>query len=485
MMKNPRSIRYALLRVLLLGLAILWSPVVRAEIAEETLDYSSFGKLTVYHSDEESKGTVLFVSGKDGWTTELAAAAREITDLSFTVAGIDLNNYLAQLDHANAECVDPSANLDQLNHFLEQRYSVAEHRSAILLGAGAGAALVYSALAQAPAERFHAGIATDFCPELPLSKPLCPGTGNLESALAPDHKQVLLKPVTRLPTTWFVFQNRPACGADSAEQFIKSVQLARLTELTGTEGFKTALPQLLALLQWLDPSISRQVQPSDHVSGVPLTEVLASTQPEQPRFAVMFSGDGGWATLDRAVAEELAKQGLPVVGWDSLSYFWKPRQPDEVALDLERVLRSYMQRWNKERVVLIGYSFGADILPAVINRLPQELRDRIDLVAFLGLSDYAVFEFHLSNWISDEPGPGSQPIRPELEKLKNFKRLCIYGVDEDAGEDPCPQLTDLGLIAEKMPGDHHFDEDYPEVAQRILRQLPPSSAVTPVPPPKN
>ena len=95
MTKDSRSIRYALLRVLLLGLAILWSPVVRAEIAEETLDYSSFGKLTVYHSDEESKGTVLFVSGKDGWTTELAAAAREITDLSFTVAGIDLNNYLA------------------------------------------------------------------------------------------------------------------------------------------------------------------------------------------------------------------------------------------------------------------------------------------------------------------------------------------------------------------------------------------------------
>ncbi|MBE2293629.1 MAG: virulence factor family protein [Phycisphaerales bacterium] len=476
---------YDLSRVLLLGLAILLSSVVRAEIIEETLDYSRFGKLAVYHSDEEPKGTVLFVSGKDGWTADLAAAAREIADLSFTVVGIDLNTYLAQLDRVGVECVDSSVDLDQLNHFLEQRYSLDQHRPAILLGEGAGAALVYSALAQAPAERFHAGIATDFCPELPLSKPLCPGAGNLESALTSDHKQVLLKPVTRLLTTWFVFQNRSACGTESAEQFIKSVQLARLTELTGAEGFKTVLPQLLALLQWLDPSISHQVQPSDHVSGVPLTEVLASTQPEQPRFAVMFSGDGGWAMLDRAVAEELAKQGLAVVGWDSLSYFWKPHQPEEVALDLERVLRSYMQKWNKERVVLIGYSFGADILPAIINRLPQDLRDRIDLAAFLGLSGYAIFEFHLSNWVSDEPGPGSQPIQPELAKLMGFKRLCIYGADEDAGEDPCPQLADLGLIVEKMPGDHHFDEDYPEVAQRILRQLPPSPTATPSPPPRN
>ncbi len=108
----------------------------------------------------------------------------------------------------------------------------------------------------------------------------------------------------------------------------------------------------------------------------------------------MFSGDGGWALLDRAVTAELAKNGLPTVGWDSLSYFWKARQPDQVALDLERVLRNYMTDWKKERIVLIGYSFGADVLPALANRLPRDLRDRVDLAVFLGLSDYAAFEFH-------------------------------------------------------------------------------------------
>ena len=178
----------------------------------------------------------------------------------------------------------------------------------------------------------------------------------------------------------------------------------------------------------------------------------------------------GWALLDRAVTAELAKNGLPTIGWDSLSYFWKIRQPDEVALDLERTLRKYLDAWKKERIVLIGYSFGANALPAIVNRLPLALRERIDLLVFLGLSDYASFEFHLNDWISDNPDEGDQPVRPELAKLDAIKRLCIYGADEEDAS--CPKLADLGIIVQQMPGDHHFDEDYQGVARRILDQLP-------------
>jgi type IV secretory pathway VirJ component len=191
----------------------------------------------------------------------------------------------------------------------------------------------------------------------------------------------------------------------------------------------------------------------------------------------MFSGDGGWALLDRAVMAELAKNGLSTVGWDSLSYFWKARQPDEMALDLERVLHHYLENWKKDRIVLIGHSFGANVLPAVVSRLPKALRDRLDLVAFLGLSELAAFEFRLTNWLSDEPSKGDQPVRPELEKLSGINRLCIYGAEETGAL--CPKLADLGVITVKLPGDHHFDEDYSSVARRILDQLPPPPPAKP------
>jgi type IV secretory pathway VirJ component len=400
-----------------------------------------------------------------------------LAKLDYVVAGLDLDAYLARVDRSEAACADLSADFDRLNRLMEERYPIATHQPPILLGYGAGAALTYAALVQAPANRFHAGVAMDFCPELPLRKPLCPGAANLESAVLPDNQGVGLKPVARLPTTWFVFQNRPACDAAAAARFVQSIPLARLAEIPGEGGVKTWLPQVTALLQWLDPGIAKQVQPDASVSGVPLTEVPATGGPDRPQLAVMFSGDGGWALLDRAVTAELAKNGLPTVGWDSLSYFWKARQPDEVALDLERVLRHYLEAWKKDRIVLIGYSFGADVLPAVANRLPAELRQRIDLAVFLGLSDYASFEFHLNDWIGDKPSPGAQPVRPEIEKLSGIRRLCVYGAEEEGAS--CPKLAALGIIAEKMSGDHHFDKDYQGVARRILDRLPPPPAAPP------
>ena len=460
------------LQKLLPGLTavLLLTVAVRAEVISETLETPDFGQLTIERTADEPKGIVLFASGAGGWSADLTAIAREIAAQNYVVAGIDLNAWLTRLDRSAAACLDLVADFDRLNRGLEQRYPPATHLPPILLGYGAGAALTYAALAQAPAEQFHAGVALDFCPVLALHKPLCPGAANLETVLLPDGKGVTLKPIARLPTTWFVFQNRPACDAGAAAQFVQSIPLARLTGIPGAEGVKSGLPQLSALFQWLDPGIVKQVQPEASVSGVPLTEIPVTGGPDRPQLAVMFSGDGGWALLDRAVTAELAKNGLPTIGWDSLSYFWKARTPEQVAFDLDRVLRHYLEVWKKQRIVLIGFSFGANVLPAVVNRLPKELQERIDLIALLSLSDRVAFEFHLDDWINDAPGKEDQPVRPELEKLNGIKRLCLYGGEDE--NSACPHFAAMGVIAEKMPGDHHVDEDYQGVAQRILAQLP-------------
>ena len=76
---------------------------------------------------------------------------------------------------------------------------------------------------------------------------------------------------------------------------------------------------------------------------------------------------------------------MPTVGLNSLKYFWKARTPEEATRDVARILRHYLAAWHKERVLLIGYSFGADVLPFVVNRLPAELRAHIVSVSLLGI----------------------------------------------------------------------------------------------------
>jgi type IV secretory pathway VirJ component len=183
---------------------------------------------------------------------------------------------------------------------------------------------------------------------------------------------------------------------------------------------------------------------------------------------VFLSGDGGWVGLDRGVADELAKRGIAVVGWDSLQYFWSARTPQGAAADLDRVLRHYSTSWDKAHALLIGYSQGADTMPFMVNRLPAATRSLVDLTALLGISDNALFEFHLANWIGD--AGGGLPTQPELARWSGSPYVCIYG--EEDGESVCDKLTGKGGVAVKLPGGHHFGGSYAEIATQILDHLP-------------
>ena len=144
--------------------------------------------------------------------------------------------------------------------------------------------------------------------------------------------------------------------------------------------------------------------------------------------AVMLSGDGGWAGLDREVAGVLAQSGVAVVGWDSLRYFWTARTPDTAARDLGRIIDHYSQKWGKRRVIAVGYSLGADTMPFMVNRLPREARDRLALTALLAPGREAFFEFHVALWLGKSGG--GLALAPEMARLANAGVLCLYGDDE-------------------------------------------------------
>ena len=61
------------------------------------------------------------------------------------------------------------------------------------------------------------------------------------------------------------------------------------------------------------------------------------------------------------------------MGLDSLRYFWSPRTPDGLAADTNRMILYYLTHWAKKRVLLIGYSQGADVLPFAVNGCLRQL----------------------------------------------------------------------------------------------------------------
>jgi len=200
---------------------------------------------------------------------------------------------------------------------------------------------------------------------------------------------------------------------------------------------------------------------------LPLIEVPA-TRGTSDTLVVLISGDGGWAAIDKAIARELAANGMPVVGLNALQYFWTRRTPESAARDLQTILEMYLAGWKKERVLYVGYSRGADVLPAMINRLPAGLRAKTRAVALLGPSPTVEFEFHVGDWMrSSKRG---LRVKPEVDALSSQNIMCIYG--EDDNDSLCPELNGPRFDIVKLKGAHHFDGGYERLAAIILRNLP-------------
>ena len=112
---------------------------------------------------------------------------------------------------------------------------------------------------------------------------------------------------------------------------------------------------------------------------------------------------------------ELNDTGYPVVGWNMLKYFWAAKTPEHAAGDLATIIRYFAQAWHKNQVVLTGYSMGADVLPAIVNRLPIAEQQRVRSIVLMAPERATDFEFHLGGWLQHIP-KDALPIAPESKR---------------------------------------------------------------------
>lgn len=207
--------------------------------------------------------------------------------------------------------------------------------------------------------------------------------------------------------------------------------------------------------------------------------------------AVIVSGDGGWSDIDRRLGIAFIDRGIPVLGINSFKYYWRERSPEETARELDVLMTKYLGAWDKRRIWLVGFSFGADVLPTVVDKLSPVNRARITQMVLLSPSRDVTFEIELEGymikqgWFQEHVKDVLQYINPiaHYDSLPPLQALegkppvvCYYGLD-DAADSMCDQVglpAWVTVHAEK--GGHHFDEGYQRLTQQMLEQLPASAA---------
>lgn len=457
-------IRLSLMLVLLLSFANhAWAA------AQENVDrFGPFGELHIYRASEHPRHVVLFVSGDGGWNLGVVDMAKGLAELDSMVVGIDIRHYISRLNAGRGKCEYPAAHFEELSHYVQKKYKFHHYTLPVLAGYSSGATMVYATLAQSPPNTFAGGISLGFCPDLKTSKPLCKGSGLLSGK--PDKELGFVYSPFPVASKLYVLQGDidKVCSTPDTRTFLSQVDNAELIELPKVgHGFSVPenwLPQFKLAYQNLNSmaQTTEPASPPDELSDLPLVEL--SSPRESDTLAVMVSGDGGWASIDKQVAEALNSRGIPVIGLDSLQYFWEEKDPDTASRDLARILTHYGKPWGAKKFMLIGYSMGADTLPFMVSRLPHALRSRVKVVALLGMAKDTDFEIHVSDWLVDTGG--SRQVVPEAMKLQGMNVLCIYG--EDDKDSACKTLDRKGFTPIEISGGHHFAGNYERLTSIIL-----------------
>ncbi len=422
------------------------------------MDGGRYGAVKIVESQNQARGFVIFFSDRNGITPADDAAAQAIAKAGALVVEVDTPAYLHSLDKLNEKCHQLAYDAEWFSRQLQRERGFRNYLTPILAGVGEGATLAELALAGAPAATIAGAVSIDPSEIIGSRRPIC-------TTASTEHRAHGFRygAPTKLPGFWSVglTTELPKANRDYVMALRSDGAPLQLQEIGPNQSIGDALYALI------EPHLAKPKASVTDISALPLT-ILGVGRPAKV-MAVVISGDGGWRDLDRTIAEYLHRQGVPVVGWDSLRYFWSKKTPEQTANDLAEVIQIFMAKWNVSDVALIGYSFGADVLPFAYNRLPDAIRSHVVLISLLGFSKTADFEITVSGWLGEPPGPKALPVLPEVDKIPPPLMQCFYGQEE--GDTACPELARRGVEIIRTTGGHHFNGDYDALARRILAAL--------------
>lgn len=208
---------------------------------------------------------------------------------------------------------------------------------------------------------------------------------------------------------------------------------------------------------------SIQAQVKESLAELPVN-IIPAKKPGGETMVLLITGDGGWNSFSQNLAEEYAVAGLPVVALNSLKYFWKKRTPEESALAVSNLLNKYSAEWKTKTIILCGYSFGADVMPFIYTRLPENLKEKIGCIQLLSPSGYTDFEIHISYLFISK----KMEVASEIQKIKK-PVICYYGASEKEKLSKEIEMKNFKTII--LKGDHHYENSFGEIVKTALSGL--------------
>jgi type IV secretory pathway VirJ component len=400
---------------------------------------------------ETPRALAFLISDAAGWTEREQAAAGRLNEAGVLTVGIDLPAWLLAIESEKRDCSYTVSAIERISQQIQRQLDIPGYHAPIVAGAGAGGGMAMAIAAQSPAATLGAIVSVDPAESIQLRKPLCTPAEKWEVAggMAYGLRDMpLTQPVS------VIWTKSAGQAARDHVRFLRSTH----PDIAETEADASALDALASAVT------GQAERMADGASNLPLA--LLDVTPRHDVMAVILSGDGGWRDIDQKIAAHMAEEGIPSVGLDSLRYFWTEQSPENTARDLETIIDTYGRRFGTRDVMLVGYSFGANVIPASFTHLRPDVRERIKLVSLLAPSPAADFEIAVSGWFGMPPSGSAGKVADKIRAMDPALVQCVYGLSEK--ESACLELDGHRAEVVAIKGGHHFDGDYRALTKRII-----------------
>lgn len=180
---------------------------------------------------------------------------------------------------------------------------------------------------------------------------------------------------------------------------------------------------------------------------------------------VMLSGDMGNRTgMTPKIAARLHARGYAIVTVNSLTYFSSRRTAQDAAQLIRTAMARAMKLGETDRVVLIGQSFGADMLHAGLAQLSADARRPIRAVVLVVPGEDIIFRASPIELAGLEIP--DQRAWPTASLLNWIPVTCIHGAEET--DSLCPELRMPNVRRITLPGGHRLKSDDRALEAAIL-----------------
>lgn len=203
----------------------------------------------------------------------------------------------------------------------------------------------------------------------------------------------------------------------------------------------------------------------------PVTEWNSNNDAKPVIFYV--SGDAGFNSFSKSFAANLHHHGYDVFALNTQRYFWTKKTPQQAATDTENFLKNVIKNRSNKNIILLGFSYGADVSPFIYNRFDNDFKKNIKNLIIIGPSKVNDFEIHLTDYLAGEKLYGYSVVH-EINRLQHVNFTMILS-DFEYYHFPFTEITLRNYRFVHLHGDHHYGGDTKKLADFISSILPDSA----------